>query len=375
MSHTPADYSVLHLSLIEGIGPATIAHLINNLGQEVLRDLYAMSAAQIMMVGKVSKGQAQAITTGLADLSLLEQELALGNKHNVRWMTILDSAYPAMLKQIYAPPSVLYWYGTLNVTDKALAVIGSCAANAYAQRVINNFVPPLVQAGVVIVSGGALGADTMAHRAALEARGVTTVVLGSGLLHWYPGGNKRLFQEIIDNNGAIVSSFPLSTEPLPGNFPARNRIIAGLAQATLVVQAAAKSGARITAEFALDQGREVMAVPGAVDDPLSHGCHELIAQGALLAACPLTVLRALGMQQSESAVDVKPEQILAQQSMDTHERPQRDPLLVFCSQPRSTDEIQLYMQLSSDKVTAKLFQLQLSGSLEQDFTGKWCARI
>ena len=166
---------------------------------------------------------------------------------------------------------------------------------------VTSFIPELVHNGCSIVSGGALGIDGLAHRATLEAQGVTVAVLGSGLLKPYPAAHKTLFKKIIECRGALVSCFPLLTEPKPALFPARNRIIAGLSRGCLVVQAGIPSGALITAQYAVDEGREVFAVPGSLDNPLSVGCHRLISQGATLVTSASDILASFGIMPEPSA--------------------------------------------------------------------------
>ena len=240
---------ILHLSLIEGIGYATVTRIINKLGLENLDQLYRMNTTQLMYAIECSEITAKKIVDGLGSRTLLEQELILLEKHPVSLITFLDPEYPELLKNIQGPPLVLYYQGSLPNNYNTLAVIGSRDAHSYAQDVIDQLVPPLVNNGWAIISGGARGADTMAHRATLDAGGITVAILGSGLLRPYPYSNKKLFTEIIQKGGAVVSPFPLLMEPLAPNFPARNRIIAGMSRGCLVVQAAIKSGARITADF------------------------------------------------------------------------------------------------------------------------------
>ena len=178
---------------------------------------------------------------------------------------------------------MLYIQGAdLATFTKCLAVIGSRDADRYGKQVIESLVPPLVEHGWSIVSGGALGADAMAHAATLKAGGKTIAVIGSGLLHPSPTSNLDLFDTILANDGALLSIFPLSMKSRPENFPIRNRIISGLSRGVIVAQGARKSGTRITAQYALEQGRDVFAIPGLIDNPLSEGCHALIQEGAKL---------------------------------------------------------------------------------------------
>jgi DNA processing protein len=378
---------MLHLSLIEGIGPAVIQRLLATLGESALIDLYALSVSELMERSGLSLKTADQLVNGLADQSVLVQELALIVRHKVRWVTLMDAAYPPLLKDIHLPPAVLYWWGAdFTVADQSVAFVGSRAATAYGHRVITSLVAPLVQAGFAIVSGGAFGADTMAHRAAIEAKGITVVVLGAGLLQPpYPSSNKRLFEEVVASGGIVLSCFPLAMEALPGNFPARNRIIAGLSRSCVVVQAAAKSGALITAEYALQQGREVCAVPGAFDDPLSAGCHALIKQGAQLVTSADHIMRELGYatpissDKKEKAASQPPSTHPVEQQMsilvknDAH--PQHAALLHACRQsPCSLDELVLLLHLDSVTVQDMLFDMQMSGDIEQEFTGKWVVR-
>jgi len=375
MQHTSIDYFLLHLSLIEGIGPATTMRIMERISIEQIDQLYTMSTQELASRCSLSLTQAQTIATGLADTSLLERECEVITKNSILWMTVATADYPTLLKHIYAPPPVVYWRGILPRTQHAIAVVGSRNATPYGQRVIDRVLPDIIQAGGTIISGGALGIDTIAHRKSLELGGNTTVVLGSGLLHCYPHANKKLFQAIVDAGGCLMSPFAPNIQPYPGNFPARNRIIAGLAQITLVVQASQKSGALITAQYALDQGREVMAVPGPIDDPLSEGCNTLIAQGATVVTNASPILQALGLspqiaQQQQPKVtapadDIPPVQIAAILTPEGK-------LLKMCKEPHSIDElIDAALVDTPDQLVQLLFDLQLAGKIQQDFTGRW----
>jgi len=201
---------------------------------------------------------------------------------------ILDKEYPALLKQIHLPPIILYCRGA-KLSNNNFSIVGSRKGSIYAENVCKHIIPKLIDQ-YTIISGGALGVDSMAHKEAIKSGGRTVAVLGSGFLQPYPRENIDLFRAIVDNGGTVISPFNLKMEPLKGNFPARNRIIAGMSVGTLVVQAAVKSGAHITAAFALEQGREVFAVPGSIFEEISLGCHSLIQQGAKLVSCPEDIL-------------------------------------------------------------------------------------
>lgn len=324
---------VLHLSLIEGVGPATIDSIIKSrqallslpeisLGLELqeaqsqklllqeswsdtYKEIYQYTVSDFIRMG-LSRNIAELVQSGLSNRAILEKELAYIDTHAITWITLYDTEYPFLLKNISYPPAIIYTRGAqLSVHKKNVALVGSRAADAYAKQVVDAFVPELVAAGWSIVSGGALGVDSMAHIATVAARGRTVVVLGSGLLRPYPRGNTKLFNQIAESGGTIVSSFGLTVDPMAGNFPARNRIIAGLSSGCVVVQAARKSGASITAQYALDSGRTVFAVPGMIDNPLSAGCHALLQEGAYAATSAADILRELGEPMSVMSGVVK----------------------------------------------------------------------
>jgi DNA processing protein len=203
-----------------------------------------------------------------------------------------DAEYPSLLSEIYDPPPVLWLQGQITPGPR-VAIVGSRRATPYGLRVAREFAAALVATGVTIVSGLARGIDTAAHEGALKSGGRTLAVLGCGLDIAYPPENARL-QGTIAEQGAVLSELPPGSAPTAGNFPARNRIISGLCQATLVIEAGERSGALITASQALEQGREVLAVPGNITSLASVGCNRLIVDGARPALSPADVLSALG---------------------------------------------------------------------------------
>jgi DNA processing protein len=205
-----------------------------------------------------------------------------------------DDRYPPKLKEISDPPVLLYVVGNVHLLKKCcIAVVGSRASTSYGSRVAHTLASRLSACGVTVVSGLALGIDTEAHRGALAAGGNTVAVLGCGLDVIYPRQNRQLFEKIAAN-GAIVSEYPLGTAPEGFRFPARNRIIAGLSSGVVVVEAARKSGSLITAQLAIDEGRDVYAVPGQVDSYKSEGTHWLLQQGAKLVQSEKDILEDLG---------------------------------------------------------------------------------
>lgn len=367
---------VLHLSLIKGVGPSLCKRLHEILGQRFAQ-LYQINAGDLISRG-LSPASAELVINGLKDKEVLAKELELIERHKISWLTMFDSEYPSLLKEIHLPPTIIYFRGKLPEND-SLAIVGSRAANSYGQKVIESIVPELVANQFVIVSGGAVGVDAMAHQAALNARGTTIVVLGSGLLRPYPARNERLFNQVVDAGGVLMSSFALETTPVPGNFPARNRIIAGISRGCIVVQAAQESGAKITALFALEQGREVFAVPGPIDDPLSEGCHSLIGQGAKLVHSVRDILTEFNIDNSQPLLKTN----VAQQTtinfeqksehaiIDDAKQPLAQRIIIRCAQPQSVDKLVEDLELDLASLQAAIFDLQMCGMIEQNTMGLW----
>jgi DNA processing protein len=206
-------------------------------------------------------------------------------EEKINIVTIEESSYPFLLSKTYSPPPLLYYRGCLNVDwSRSLSVVGSRKISPYGLKLAGDIIPSLIRSDISIISGLALGVDSRAHQVSLDENGRTIAVLGSGL-DWasvYPRRNKDLFNNIIDKGGLVFSEFPPFTEPLAVNFPRRNRVIAGLSPATLVLEASARSGSSITARYALEEGREVLAVPGSIYMENCQGTNNLIKSGAML---------------------------------------------------------------------------------------------
>ncbi|MCX6794686.1 MAG: DNA-processing protein DprA [Candidatus Falkowbacteria bacterium] len=219
-------------------------------------------------------------------------------KEEISFITWKDPDYPALLKEIAVPPPVLYYKGEIESSAKRrLAVVGSRKFSAYGSKAIAELLPGVIESEIEIISGLALGIDALAHQKTLELGGKTWAVLGSGLdfKNIYPAANRRLAENIINHGGALISEFPPGTPPHKQNFPQRNRIIAGLAQATLIVEAPIKSGALITADWALEENREVLAVPGNIFAEFSAGPNKLIKSGARPITATADILEVYGL--------------------------------------------------------------------------------
>ena len=273
------DWIALHL--LPGLGLPAKLRAFKSLGNpgEIA---YRIPVRELRRFGRLTEANQAEVAEARRTLRRdAELELRGVGELGLQVVTFDDPGYPAEFEQLPDPPILLYARGHLAGARLRVAVVGSRRPTAYGKRVAAGLACSLADQGVVVVSGGARGIDSCAHRGALEARGPTVAVLGSGFRQPYPAENASLFDRIVER-GAVVSEFPIDAPPLAGNFPRRNRLISGLSAAVVVVEATLRSGSLITAGHALDQGREVLAVPGPVSSELSQGCHRLIQQGAKL---------------------------------------------------------------------------------------------
>lgn len=253
-------------------------------------NIYFAAAEDLLQVEGISAGEARCLQN--KDLSEADRILGQCKEKNIRLLTVQDASYPARLKNIYDPPCLLYIRGEMPEIDDgvSVAVVGTRDCTPYGERAAEKIAFGLAEGGVTVVSGLAKGIDAAAMRGALRAGGHPVAVLGGGVDVVYPRENRFLYEDVA-TRGALISEYPPGTEPKAEHFPIRNRIIAGLSLATLVVEAPRKSGALITAHEALEQGRDVFAVPGAIDAPCSVGCNELIREGASLVSSAQDILR------------------------------------------------------------------------------------
>lgn len=284
--------ATLRLHLAEGVGAIMFQRIIEAFGSAAAAA--RASEGQLRKVQGVGPKTAAAIRA--VDDEQIDQELRLADKLGVRILTLADEAYPPALRNIPDPPRVLYVRGEIHPQDAvSVGVVGSRRCTHYGQEQAGRFGQLFGRAGLTVISGGARGIDTAAHRGALAAGGRTIAVMGCGLANTYPPENRRFFDEIVSAGaGALVSELPLRTAVMSGNFPTRNRIIAGMSLGTLVIEAARRSGSLITARVTAEQGRTVFALPGRVDSPLSQGTNELIRNGAILVQNLNDVLEHLG---------------------------------------------------------------------------------
>jgi DNA processing protein len=271
--------ALVALNMVEHVGPVRVRQLLEHFGEA--SQILKASRAQLLHVRGIGEDTANAIANWEQNVDL-NAELKRVADFGCHILVQSDTDYPELLRQIYDPPIVLYVKGTLGLKDKnSVAMVGSRMTTPYGIEIARKLGYQLAYLGVTVVSGGARGIDTAAHQGALSAKGRTICVLGTGINIVFPPENQELFERIT-GSGAVVSQYPFNCKADKQSFAIRNRIVAGMTLGTVVVEANLTSGALITANFAIEYGRQVFAVPGRIDSPRSKGCHELIKKGAKL---------------------------------------------------------------------------------------------
>ena len=292
---------------------------------------------------------------------ILDEDLALAAKFGAKIITLADPEYPQNLVQIPGAPLVLYCWGQICPEDNlSLGIVGSRQASFYGLSSTEKFANELAQKKVTIVSGLARGVDTCAHRGALKAGGRTLAVIGSGLSNIYPPENDNLAKTIAES-GAVISEFGMKTLPLPNNFPRRNRLISGLSLGVLVAEAARNSGALITADFALEQGREVFAFPGKIDSLQSWGTNNLIKQGAKLVTCVDDILEELNFTVNFSAKKIQPEK-----GLDLEDKKKQTALFDYIqNEAISFDDLMQKTAWDMGRISQSILKLQLQNLIKE----------
>ena len=288
-----------------------------------------------------------------------DAELQLATKKDTTILTLDDSRYPPLLKEIHDPPRVLYVRGDLSViSSPCIAMVGSRAATVYGKKIAHSFAQQLTNYGLVVVSGVAMGIDGASHWGALET-GKTIGVLGCGVDVVYPKHHRNLYGAIV-TNGVLISEYPFGTRPDAFRFPARNRIISGLSLGVVVVEAAHKSGSLITADLALDQGRDVFAIPGRVDSPKSHGAHRLLQDGAMLVQSVDDIILQLGLSHKHTQPQQENKKICTT-DLTSEEKTLYGLLDVY---PQTIDDLIMASGFRPDKMAELLLLLELKGVVE-----------
>jgi len=352
------------LKSVPGIGNHTYRRLIDRFGSP--EQVFAASPQELLQVEGVNQKHTAAIRHHKMP-DAVRRDIDLVGEKGFRVVPYTDAGYPSLLKEIPDPPPLLYVYGDLGAATNNLAVVGSRNATAYGLSTTKQLCAVLSGFGITIVSGMALGIDTAAHEGALQAKGKTIAVLGSGLGRIYPAGNRDLFHEI-SRNGAVVSEFPMMTEPEAYNFPIRNRVISGLSLGTVVVEATRRSGSLITARLAAEQNREVFAVPGSIRSFKSMGTHTLIKQGAKLVENAQDILEELSplieMPASGDA-DAGAEPVSAKTALPPMSADERRVFDALGPYPIHIDEVVRQVAMAPGKVLSVLLQLELKEVVQQ----------
>jgi len=373
----------LALKLVEGLGNIGIKSLLQSFG--TAEHIFKAPLHLIETVPGIGSKTARHIKD-FSKWSEVEGEIAKAQRMNVSILTCRDPLFPQRLLHIYDCPVLLYVKGELRGLDVSIAVVGSRKASAYGKYTTERLSRELALNGVTIVSGMARGIDASAHRGAMSVKGQTVAVLGSGLDVIYPPENESLYHEISEC-GAVVSEYSFGTRPNAPNFPARNRIISGMSLGVVVVEATEKSGSLITARIALEQGREVFAVPGSIDEAGSRGTNRLIKEGAKLVEDVDDILAEIGPQTSPetklSDIAVRPDlppehppQEVPIEDSDEHRQSHdvhhttldaKGQLLIenLSSRPRPVDELIAATGLSAAEILSLLLHLELKGLIRQ----------
>jgi DNA processing protein len=344
----------LGFNLVKGFGPAKLQALQDYFGD--LGAAWQANEAQLSRIGIDQRAVASLLET--RQTVDLEAELTAVQKAGLELLTWDSPGYPRYLREIPNAPPVLYVHGGLVEQDQwAIGVVGTRRFTAYGRQITRDLVAGLVTNGLTIVSGLAKGIDSIAHKTAVEMGGRTIAVLGSGLDCVYPAENRALAAQIAAGRGAVISDYPLGTQPDAKNFPPRNRIISGLSLGVIVVEAGERSGALITAQFALEQNREVFAVPGNINSPASRGPHNLIKQGAKLVTGIEDILEELNLGQVAEKTAVQ---------LALPETAEEALLLGQLShQPQHVDDLSRAAGLPSALVSSALTMMELKGMVQQ----------
>lgn len=324
-----------------------------------MQSIFHASQDELHMIGATPE---QIKSLRAPDWHEVEKSLAWMQGENCHILTLDDSRYPQSLKEISDPPLVLFVRGDASLLSQdQLAMVGARNISQYGEYHAQVFAAELSRAGFVITSGLARGVDAASHRGTLAAGGRTIAVMGTGISRIYPSRNRPLAAEIVAKGGALVSEFPVGMGPQAYHFPRRNRIISGMSKGVLIVEAALLSGSLVTARHAVEQGREVFAIPGQIEAPLSRGCHALIRQGAKLVESPADILEEFGTVSLPRQVEFSPLLAIIPETLSVDEQKIYDKI---GSSVTSMDEIILRSGLTASAVSSILLSIELQGYVQ-----------
>ena len=349
------------LNTVEGIGLIKTTGIIRYFGS--IENAWEANSSEFYNIKGLKAELAGKIIERRNEKKLLN-EINIINSKGIDIITVDSEKYPAKLKEIYDPPFILYVIGNLEIREKNIAVVGARKCTLYGRAVSRNISKLLSEYNIGIISGMARGIDAEAHRGAMDGNGFTCAVLGCGCDIAYPPENKKLMLEI-EKKGAVVSEYPPGTQPISYNFPARNRIISGLSDGVLIIEAGEKSGALITANFALEQGRDVFAVPGSILSNMSKGTNLLIKDGAK----PVTDI---GDILNELGIDVE----IMNEKLNMNGLTSREKVImeVICDSPIYLDDLLKKVSLKIGEINSILTSLEMKG-LIRILPGKYIVRI
>ncbi|MCP5003877.1 MAG: DNA-protecting protein DprA [Planctomycetes bacterium] len=351
---------LLRLNMIAGIGTITYRTLIEQLG--TAKNILSTSRSRLESIPGIGPRTADRIVNGSKELDV-DKEIKLAGKNNVQIVPLSSEDYPPNLNEIYDPPLILYIKGNVKKVDSiAIAIVGSRKCSYYGQAQAERLARQLAEVGFCVVSGMARGIDTNAHIGAIKGNGRTLAVLGCGLSNIYPRENRELMERIA-SQGAVISELPMSTPPNSRNFPPRNRIISGLSLGVLVIESTLMSGSLITTRWALEQGKEVFAIPGNIDNNYSKGTNKLIKEGAKLVEEINDIIEEFGpLSESLHISDNRKVEDIRSLTLNSQENKIFSQL---SSTPKTIDEITVKSGLRVSNVTSILLILEVRKLVKQ----------
>ncbi|RMG27263.1 MAG: DNA-protecting protein DprA [Methanobacteriota archaeon] len=355
---------LLLLLTVPMIGPGRIRRLLSVF--DSVNEIFRAPIQRLQQIDGIDAKLATQLKSG-GDRTQVDKQLQLMEQHGISCLSIWDEQYPELLKNSFDPPVVLFYKGKIpEPWPPIVAVVGTRLPSAYGKMVTEKLVSELVNEGIAIVSGLARGIDTIAHQISLKRGGKTYAVLGCGVDYVYPPENRKLY-EAIQQEGALFSEYFIGTQPDAGNFPRRNRIISGMSLGVLVVEAGEKSGALITAANAVEQNREVFAVPGNINNPKSKGTNRLIQQGAKLVTSVDDILEEIHIQIKQKQAREKP----LPPNLNALERQLLEHLT---HEPKHIDKLVSELKESPSAILSRLLTLELMGLVKQ-LSGKMFVRV
>ena len=368
-SYDPALVASVRLALVPGVGPATRRALLEAFGSA--EAVLTAAPSRLREIPGVGPKLTRRIVAAEDEIDV-ESQLRLCREAGLQLLTEDSPEYPRLLREISDPPGLLFVQGRLEPDDAmSIAIVGTRHASSYGRQQAERLAGGLARAGLTVVSGLARGIDAVAHQAAMKAGGRTLAILGSGVLNVYPPEHKPLAEQV-SHSGALISENPPMSEPMSGTFPQRNRLITGMSLGVIVVEAGDRSGALISARHAMEQGREVFAVPGRVDSRTSHGCHRLIRDGAKLVETVDDVLEELGpLVEATPRADGRVVHHPAELQLNEQERLVLD---AIGADPTSIDTVAMTSGLPVQRVLATLSVLEMR-RLVRRVSGTYVIRV